>query len=122
MTFHQKIFAVIVSISLLIVILEMVRRRRLKEEYSWLWLLVGVVMLVLVLWPSLLNILSFLIGAEDPLTTVFLFGFIFLVLINLDFSMQISKHKEQIKKLAQQAAISSRELKDLKNKNENFIS
>ncbi len=111
---HQKFFALFVSIAILVLILEMIRRRKIKEEYSWLWFLVGVSMIVLVLRFDLLMWLSHLIGAESPITTIFLFGFIFLILINLDYSVRISTHKEQIKKLAQKIGLLSKEIDDLK--------
>ena len=114
MTLHQKIFALIVSISVLLFILDLVRRRKLKEEYSWLWLLVGVAMVLLVVWQNLLFFITRLIGAEDPTTTIFLFGFIFLLLVNIDYSIRISGHKDQIKKLAQKIGILSKEIDDLK--------
>lgn len=113
-TFHQEIFSIIVSVSLLLFILELVRRRKIKEEYSWLWILAGVFMVLLVVWPGLLLFLTHLIGAESPANTIFLFGFIFLLLINIDYSVRISVYKEQIKKLAQRISILSKEVKDKK--------
>ncbi len=116
MTPHQKIFALIISISFLLFILELVRRRKIKEEYSWLWLLVSAAIVLLVVWQNFLLFFTRLIGAGDPTTTIFLFGFIFLLLINIDYSIQISKHKEQIKKMAQKIGILSKALEDLENK------
>lgn len=112
MTSHQEIFAIIVSAVLLLFILELVRRRKIKEEYSWLWILVGVLIILLVVWHGLLLFLTHLIGAESPITTIFLFGFIFLLLINIDYSVRISVYKEQIKKLSQRIGILSKEIKD----------
>ncbi len=114
MTFHQKFFALFVSLTILVLIVEMIRRRKIKEEYSWLWLLVGISMTILVLRFDLLMWLSRLIGAVNPIITIFLFGFIFLILINLDYSVRISTYKEQIKKLAQKIGILSKEIDDLK--------
>lgn len=113
MTLHQKIFALIVSLSFLVFIFELVRRRKIKEEYSWLWILAGVTMVVLVVWPGLLLFMSHLIGAETPLVTMFIFGFIFLIFVNIDYSIQISKYKDQIKKMAQRIGILTKELKSL---------
>ncbi len=112
MTSHQEIFAIIVSVALLLFILELVRRRKIKEEYSWLWILAGVLMVLLVVWPGLLLFLTHLTGAESPANTIFLFGFIFLLFINIDYSVRISAYKEQIKKLAQRIGILSKEVKD----------
>jgi len=105
MTLHQKIFALVLGIGMLVVILEMVRRRRLGEEYSFLWLLIGVGIVLLVLWQGLLEWLTRLIGAVVPTTTIFIFGIVILVLINLHFSVKITKLSRQVKDLTQQIAL-----------------
>jgi hypothetical protein len=105
MTLHQKVFALLLGIGILAVILEMVRRRRLGEEYSFLWLLIGAGIVVLVLWQGLLERVTHLIGAVAPTTTIFIFGIVILVLINLHFSVKISKLSRQVKDLTQQIAL-----------------
>jgi len=116
MTIHQKIFAIIVGVMLLLFILELVRKRKIKEEYSWLWLLVGVLILILVVWYDLLLFTTHLIGSETPVTTLFLFGFLFLMLINIHYSVRISAFTEQVKKMAQQIGLLSKEINDIKSK------
>ena len=105
MTLHQKVFALLLGIGILAVILEMVRRKRLGEEYSFLWLLIGAGTVVLVLWQGLLEWVTRLIGAVAQTTTIFIFGFVVLVLINLHFSVKITKLSRQVKDLAQQIAL-----------------
>jgi len=105
MTLHQKIFALVIGIGMLAVILEMVRRRRLGEEYSFLWLLIGAGIVVLVLWQGLLEWITRLIGAVVPTTAIFIFGIVILVLINLHFSVKITKLSRQVKDLTQQIAL-----------------
>jgi hypothetical protein len=105
MTIHQRIFALIIGIGIFVTILEMVRRRRLEEEYSFLWLLIGLGTVVLVLWQNLLEWLTHLIGAVASTSTIFIFGLVILVLINLHFSVKITKLGRQVKELAQEIAI-----------------
>jgi hypothetical protein len=105
MTPHQKVFALVVGVGILAVILEMVRRRKLGEEYSFLWLLIGAGIVVLVLWQELLERVTNLIGAVAQTTTIFIFGIVILVLINLHFSVKISKLSKQVKDLTQEIAI-----------------
>ena len=105
MTPHQKVFALLLGIGILALILEMVRRRKLGEEYSFLWLLIGAGIVILVLWQGLLAWVTRLIGAVAPTTTIFIFGIVILVLINLHFSVKISKLSKQVKDLAQQIAL-----------------
>jgi hypothetical protein len=105
MLFKQKIFAIIASVLIMLVVVELVRRRKLREEYSWLWLLTGGGIILLVVWYDLLVLITHLIGAIAPTTTLFIFGFLFLMLISLYYSIQISKLSHQVKEMAQQLAI-----------------
>jgi len=108
MTIQQKIFALIIGAGLFLVIIELVRRRKLAEEYSFIWLLTGFGIIVLILWYDLLEWLTRLIGAKTPTTTLFILGFVFLILINLYFSLKITKLTSQVKDLAQKLAISEK--------------
>jgi len=105
MFWHQKIFAIVASILIMIIVVELVRRRRLREEYSWLWLLTGAVIILLVVWYDLLLFITHFIGAIAPTTTLFIFGLLFLMLISLHYSMQISKLSHQVKEMAQQLTL-----------------
>jgi hypothetical protein len=105
MLFQQKIFAIIASILIMLLVVELVRRRRLREEYSWLWLLTGGIIILLVVWYDLLVFITHLIGAIAPTTTLFLFGLLFLMLISLHYSIQISKLSHQVKEMAQQLTL-----------------
>jgi len=103
--FTQKLLATAMAVGLLIFIIETVRRRKLREEYAWLWVLVGIIVLVLALWPALLKRITDLLGIELPVNTVFFFGLMFIVFINLHFSVKISLLTNQVKRLAQELAI-----------------
>jgi hypothetical protein len=105
MTFHQRIFALAMGIGIFVVILEMVRRRRLEEEDSFLWLIIGLGIVVLVLWQDLLEWVTQLIGATAQTTTIFIFGLVIVILINLYSSVKITKLRRQVKELAQQVAM-----------------
>jgi hypothetical protein len=105
MTPQQQIFALIAGGAIFLSIIELIRRRLLREEYSWLWFLTGFVIFVLVTWYDLLRQLSELIGAKVVTTTLFLFALLFLISINIHFSIKISALTNQVKDLAQELAI-----------------
>lgn len=105
MTLHQKIFSIIASIFIILIVFELVRRRKLREEYSWLWLLTSGIIIVLIVWYDLLVLITRLIGAVAPTTTLFIFGLLFLMIISLHYSVKISKLTYQIKEISQQMAI-----------------
>ena len=105
MFFHQKVFANIASFLIMAIVVELVRRRKLREEYSWLWLITGAVIILLVIWYDLLLLITRLIGAIAPTTTLFIFGLLFLMVISLHYSIQISKLSQQVKEMAQQLTL-----------------
>ncbi len=105
MFFQQKVFAILVSISIMALVVEMVRRRKLREEYSWLWILTGILIILLVVFYDLLIFITHLIGAIAPTTTLFIFGLLFLMLISLHYSIQITKLSIQVKEMAQQLTL-----------------
>ncbi len=113
MPFNQKLLAAAMAAGLLIFIIETVRRRKLREEYAWLWVLIGVIILVLALWPALLRLITNLLGITLPVNTVFFFGLMFMVFINLHFSVKISLLTNQVKRLSQELALAAGEKRDI---------
>ena len=97
-------------------IIYLIKKGKLKEEYSWLWFLTGLVMMTLVLWYDILLVLTHLIGAVAPTTTLFLFGIIFLLLFLLHFAVKMSRLTEQVKNLAQEVSLLDAENQLLKEK------
>jgi len=105
MTPQQQMFALIAGAAIFLLIIELIRRRLLREEYSWLWFATGFAIFILVVWYDLLREFSRLIGAKVVTTTLFLFALLFLILINIHYSIKISALTNQVKDLAQAPAI-----------------
>jgi len=104
MTPPQRIFAAVVAILFLLFVINAIRRRRLEIQYAILWLIVAAGIAALAAWYDALVWLSNFIGAVLPTTTLFLFGILFLVLINIQFSMRISQLQTRLRLLAQEHA------------------
>jgi hypothetical protein len=104
---RQIIFVLAISAMLLVVVVELVRRRRLREEYAWLWLLAAVAAPVAVIGFPLLRRFTRLVGADEPLSILWLLSLVFLVVVNIHYSTKISQLTEQIKNLAQALAIAT---------------
>jgi len=110
MPLRQKIFAFMLALIILLTIFELVRKRKLREEYSWLWIVTGVSILLVVWRYDLLVRFTHFIGAFWPTSTLFLLGLIFLMLINLHYSVKISGLTNQVKNLAQEITLLKGEL------------
>jgi len=105
MPLRQKIFAFVLAIIILVTIFELVRKRKLREEYSWLWIITGLSILLVVWRYDLLVRFTHFIGAFWPTSTLFLIGLIFLMLINLHYSVKISGLTNQVKNLSQEITL-----------------
>jgi hypothetical protein len=105
---RQLIASVVIAFCLLVLIVRLVQRGHLDIAYCWLWLGIGLGMLLMVLHYDWLLKLSDVIGAVAPTTTLFLLGFLMVLLMCLQFSMVISTHRRQIKRLTQQLAVLER--------------
>jgi hypothetical protein len=121
MPLRQQIFALAVSVVVFAFTIEMVRRKRLREEYSVLWLCASFAMFVLVLKYNWLVAVTNAIGAVLPTTTLFFGSSIFLILIGIQFSMEISKLNDQVKNLVQDNALLRKRVDDLQDGRESAI-
>jgi hypothetical protein len=109
-----QLFGIVSGLLLLVFVLELVRRRRLREEYAWLWLITALGQLTLSVFPKLQLWVANLLGSDRPISTFILFGFLYLVLICIQFSMRLSRLTDRNKHLAQQVAILDSELRELR--------
>ena len=105
MLYQQFIVSVVVGVLLLFLILRLVQRGLLDIAYCWLWLGVGAGILLVVLHYEWLTQLSEWIGAVTQTTTLFMLGFMVVLLMCLQFSLVISAHRRQIKRLTQRLAL-----------------
>jgi hypothetical protein len=116
LTFRQMLASFAIGIALLALIIRLVQRGRLDIAYCWLWLGIGMGILLVVIQYDWVVRLSRLIGAVVPTTTVFLLGFVVLLLLCLQFSLVISSHRRQIKRLTQQLALLQQSQSETRNR------
>lgn len=102
---RQLMASLVIGVLLLILIIRLVQRGHLDIAYCWLWLVVGLGICTIVIKYEWLLQLSDVLGSKTPTTTLFLLGFVMLLLLCLQFSVVISTHRRQIKRLTQQLAI-----------------
>jgi hypothetical protein len=95
----------IVAVSSLFFILRLVRRRQLRAKYSLLWLSVGVAFVVLAVSPALLNWAAGKVGIAYQPALLFLVGIVFLVLVVVHLSWEVSRLEERTRLLAEELAL-----------------
>ncbi len=102
---RQFVASIVLGLALLGLILRLVQKGRLDIAYCWIWLGIAAGALLVVIRYNWLVKLSGLIGAVTITTTLFLIAFFVLLLMTLQFSLVISQHRRQIKKLSQEIAL-----------------
>lgn len=110
--------AIFTSILIFTFVIELIRRGRLKEKYSLLWLFSSFLFIILSLSRNILENLSRLAGIYYPPSFLFLVAFLFLLLINLHFSIVVSELSEKNKRLTQEIALLRCEFDKDEKKNE----
>jgi hypothetical protein len=105
MPLNQRIFGFVLAVLFFLFVMDLARRKKLRVEYSILWSITAAAILILVFWYDSLLFINRLIGAVLPTTTLFIFGLMFLLFVNLHFSVKLSELSEQVKNLAHEIAI-----------------
>jgi len=100
----------ITGLVLLVVILELLRRRQLREKYALLWLGVAIVVLPLAVYPQLLDSVAGMLGIASGVSLVLFLGFVFLLLICIHLSWEVSRLEEETRTLAEGTALLRTEL------------
>ncbi|MBX6356495.1 MAG: DUF2304 domain-containing protein [Micromonosporaceae bacterium] len=89
----------------LLVIIELLRRRQLREKYAILWLAVSVLIIPLSLFPRLLDSVAGLLGVASGVSLVLFLGIVFLLLVCVHLSWEVSRLEEETRTIAEELAL-----------------
>jgi hypothetical protein len=89
----------------LLVILELLRRRQLREKYAMLWLGVSLVIIPLALFPRLLDNVAGALGVASGVSLVLFLGIVFLLLVCVHLSWEVSRLEEETRTIAEELAL-----------------
>ena len=86
-------------------IVELLRRRQLREKYGMLWLGVLLIVIPLSLFPRLLDNVAELLGVASGVSLVLFLGIVFLLLVCVHLSWEVSALEEETRTLAEDFAL-----------------
>src|ERR671937_714690 len=95
----------ITGLAVLAFIVELLRRRQLQEKYAVLWLLVGIGMVPLAFFPRFLDRFAELLGIANGVSLVLFAAIVFLLLICVHLSWEVSRLEEETRTLAEDIAL-----------------
>jgi len=111
---ETRIFLFVCGVLILGFVINLLRTRRLKEEFALLWLVAAIVLVAAPLGIDLLDRLAYAVGIEYPPALILTIAIICLLGILFQFSLRISRYSDQLKVLAQDVALLSRRLEEMK--------
>jgi hypothetical protein len=89
----------------LLFVLEMLRRGILKERFAALWLVVSVGLLVVAIFPRILSFTAGIFGVEVAANFLFFAAIIFLLLVCVQLSFEVSRLEARTRRLAEDLAL-----------------
>lgn len=81
------------------------RAGRMKERYAYWWIIIGVVVVVISVFPGLLKWISTQVGVQVPLNLGLFAGGIVLLLMTLQYSVDLSRAADRERRLAEEIAL-----------------
>ena len=97
---------------LLVVILELLRRRQLREKYAMLWLAVIAVILPIAIFPRALDGVATKLGIASGASLILFLGVVFLLIVSIHLSWEVSRLEEETRTLAEDAALLRTEMRE----------
>jgi hypothetical protein len=99
------VFILVVALVNVAVMLELVRRRQLREKYALLWIFVGIGGIVLGLGRTVVDRIATALGVSYGPSMVFLGAIMFLLLVCMHLSWEVSRLEERTRTLAEELAL-----------------
>ncbi|MBP2622493.1 DUF2304 domain-containing protein [Streptococcus oricebi] len=92
----------------LIYIIRLIVKKEIEMRTALTWLILGISILIVTLFPSLINLIAHLVGIYEPVNLVFFGGFCLLLYISFSLTRIVSKQTTQIRHLAQKQALENK--------------
>ena len=96
------------------VIINMVRKRQLELKYVLAWLFADIVLVILVLFPSLIMMITRLLGIKSTMNMIFFLGFLLSLVILFTLTVALSKVTASARRMSQTIAILENKLRAYK--------
>jgi hypothetical protein len=93
------------ALAVLAFMIELLRRRQLQEKYAILWLGVTIVMVPLAFFPTAVNVIATAVGFASGVSLVLFAAIIFLLLVCMHLSWEVSRLEEETRTLAEDLAL-----------------
>ena len=101
----MQFFAIIAVILFFVILIWLLRKNRLELRYALLWFFCGVIMLVLAIFPRLLDRFAQFAGIYSSVNALFAVALFFALMLILSLTSIVSREKQEIVRLIQELAV-----------------
>ncbi|MBR4577851.1 MAG: DUF2304 domain-containing protein [Clostridia bacterium] len=112
-TTRMQLFTIAAVLIFFFAIINLIKNRRLLLKYSLLWLFSGLAMLVLAVFPGLLDRFARLLGIYSSVNALFAVLIFCGLVVMISFTVIISRDNQQIVRLAQKTALLEKRIQEL---------
>lgn len=99
-----------------VLLIYFLRRKRINLKYSLLWLFSGIVMLLLAVFPRILDRAAALVGITSPVNALFAVVLFCVMIILMSLTAIVSRLNNQLLQLAQTNALLEKRVRELEAK------
>ena len=107
------VVGIVLAVLVLVVVVWMLLARKLREKYAVLWIVIALCVIVLGLFPGLLAWATALLGVQLPVNLLFSMAILLLLGVALHLSWELSQAEDEIRRVAEEAALARTELERL---------
>ena len=102
---RASVLFLILAVLICTFVVIQVRNQRMKERYAALWLIIGTTIIVLGVFPNLLNGVAHFVGVALPVNLLFLVSILLLMGVSIHLTLELSRLSEKTRILAEEVAI-----------------
>lgn len=100
------------AVGMAVFVAELLRRGILREKFAALWLVVSGLLIVVAVFPQLLRSAADALGFTVPSNLLFFVSILFLLLVAVQLSYEVSKLEARTRRLAEDVALLRSEVRD----------
>lgn len=113
-----RVLLIVFSILAIIYCIYKIRKSKMKTDYSLFWIFFSVILLIMSIIPGLPMMLSRILGIVSPANFIFLLMIFLLIFYSFFLTLKLSKIEDTMENIAEELAITKKELSDSIEKND----
>lgn len=96
-----------------IVVVYLLKNKRLALKYTLLWLAMGVIFLIMILFPNVLQLIVYLLGITSTMNGLFTIAIGFILMLCMSLTSIVSRQSQKVKNLTQDNALLEKRVREL---------